>query len=156
MKEPDATCAVCSTVGSMPEYKNPKPTVDCIITLPDDRIVLIRRKNPPEGWALPGGFVDEGEPLHKAAIREAKEETGLDVELLEQFFTYSDPSRDPRQHTVSTVYLARAKGTPEGADDAAEARPFKLTELPSPLAFDHATILADYQRYLRTGERRKL
>jgi len=140
----------------MPEYKNPKPTVDCIIALPDGRIVLIRRKNPPAGWALPGGFVEEGEALHHAAIREAKEETGLDVELLEQFFTYSDPSRDPRQHTLSTVYLARAQGEPLGADDAAEARAFALTELPAPLAFDHGVILADYQRFLRTGERRKL
>jgi 8-oxo-dGTP diphosphatase len=140
----------------MPEYKNPKPTVDCIITLPDDRIVLIRRKNPPEGWALPGGFVEEGEPLHTAAAREAKEETGLDVELTEQFFTYSDPSRDPRQHTITTVYLAKAKGDPAGASDASEARAFPLDGLPKPLAFDHATILEDFQRYLRTGQRRKL
>lgn len=140
----------------MPAYKNPKPTVDCIITLPDDRIVLIRRSNPPLGWALPGGFVEEGEPLHVAAAREAKEETGLDVELIEQFFTYSDPKRDPRQHTLSTVYLARAKGSPRGGDDAAEAQAYPLDKLPEPLCFDHGTILEDYKRYLRTGQRRKI
>jgi 8-oxo-dGTP diphosphatase len=140
----------------MPEYKNPKPTVDCIIALPDERIVLIRRSNPPLGWALPGGYVDEGEALHVAAAREALEETGLEVELLQQFFTYSDPSRDPRQHTLSTVYLARAKGEPKGGDDAAEARAFRLDALPQPLCFDHGTILDDYQRFLRTGERRKI
>jgi 8-oxo-dGTP diphosphatase len=140
----------------MPEYRNPTPTVDCIIELPGDRVVLIRRRNPPEGWALPGGFVDEGEPLHAAAAREALEETGLRVALEEQFFTYSDPSRDPRKHTVSTVYIGRAEGEPKGADDAAEARAFTLDALPSPIVFDHATILADYRRYRRTGERRKL
>jgi 8-oxo-dGTP diphosphatase len=80
----------------MAPYKNPTPTVDCIIELPGERLVLIRRKNPPLGWALPGGFVDEGERLDQAAVREAKEETGLDVEVEEQFFTYSDPKRDPR------------------------------------------------------------
>lgn len=140
----------------MPEYKNPKPTVDAIIELPGERIVLIRRKNPPLGWALPGGFVDEGERLDLACVREAKEETGLDVQLLEQFFTYSDPRRDPRQHTISTVYLARADGTPKGADDAAEAEAFAIDALPQDLCFDHGEILADYLRYRRTGERRKL
>lgn len=140
----------------MAEYRNPVPTVDCIIELPGERVVLIRRKNPPLGWALPGGFVEEGEPLHVAAVREAKEETGLTVQLLEQFFTYSDPARDPRKHTVSTVYLARAEGEPQGADDAAEARAFPLDALPAPLAFDHGTILADYLTYRRTGVRRKL
>lgn len=140
----------------MPEYKNPKPTVDAIIELPGNRIVLIRRKNPPLGWALPGGFVDEGEPLDRACVREAKEETGLDVELLEQFFTYSDPRRDPRRHTISTVYLARANGTPKGADDAAEAQAFSVDALPKDLCFDHGEILGDYLRYRSTGERRKL
>lgn len=140
----------------MASYKNPIPTVDCIIELPGERVVLIRRKNPPLGWALPGGFVDEGERLDVAAAREAKEETGLDVELVEQFFTYSDPSRDPRKHTVSTVYLCRARGEPAGADDAAEARAFPLDGLPEELCFDHGTILADYLAYKRTGQRRKL
>ncbi|XXF75912.1 NUDIX hydrolase [Myxococcaceae bacterium GXIMD 01537] len=140
----------------MPDYKNPTPTVDCIIELPGERIVLIRRANPPIGWALPGGFVDEGEPLHAAAVREAKEETGLDVELVEQFFTYSDPRRDPRKHTLSTVYIGKAHGEPQGSDDAAEARTFTLDALPPDLCFDHGDILADYRTYKRTGQRRKL
>lgn len=140
----------------MASYKNPLPTVDCIIELPGERIVLIRRKNPPLGWALPGGFVNEGERLDVAAAREAREETGLEVELVEQFFTYSDPQRDPRKHTLSTVYLCRARGEPVGADDAAEAKTFPLDALPRELCFDHGTILADYLAYKRTGQRRKL
>ena len=140
----------------MADYKNPVPTVDCIVELPGERVVLIRRKNPPLGWALPGGFVDEGERLDVAAVREVKEETGLDVELVEQFFTYSDPSRDPRRHTLSTVFIGRARGEPQGADDAAEARAFPVDTLPRELCFDHGTILADYLRYRRTGQRRKL
>ncbi|MCY1015323.1 NUDIX hydrolase [Pyxidicoccus sp. MSG2] len=140
----------------MAEYRNPKPTVDCIIELPGERIVLIRRKNPPVGWALPGGFVDEGEALDTAAAREALEETGLKVKLVEQFFTYSDPKRDPRQHTMSTVYLATAEGEPKGLDDAAEAKTYSLDALPKDLCFDHATILSDYRTYKRTGQRRKL
>ncbi|WP_224369255.1 NUDIX domain-containing protein [Hyalangium versicolor] len=138
------------------QFKNPTPTVDCIIELPGERIVLIRRANPPIGWALPGGFVDEGEPLHAAAVREAKEETGLTVELIEQFFTYSDPKRDPRKHTMSTVYIGRAQGEPQGADDAAEARAFPVNALPPDLCFDHGTILSDYLAYKRTGQRRKI
>lgn len=140
----------------MPEYRNPTPTVDCIIELPGERIVLIRRAKPPLGWALPGGFVDEGEPLDAAAVREAREETGLKVKLVEQFFTYSDPRRDPRKHTVSTVYIATAEGEPKGADDAAEAGTFPLSALPKDLCFDHGTILSDYLAYKRTGQRRKL
>lgn len=140
----------------MSEHKNPTPTVDCIVELPGERLVLIRRKNPPLGWALPGGFVDEGEPLDAAVVREVKEETGLAVELVEQFFTYSDPKRDPRKHTLSTVYIGRARGEPQGADDAAEARAFSLEALPAELCFDHGTILADYLTYKRTGQRRKL
>lgn len=139
----------------MPGFRNPLPTVDVFIQLPNDRFVLIRRKNPPHGWALPGGFVDEGERLDEAAIREAKEETGLDVELTEQFFTYSDPSRDPRKHTLATVFLARAQGEPAGGDDASEARTFGLDEWPQ-LVFDHGAIVGDVVRYLKTGERRKL
>ncbi|WNG15625.1 NUDIX domain-containing protein [Cystobacter fuscus] len=140
----------------MASYKNPVPTVDCIIELSGERVVLIRRQNPPLGWALPGGFVDEGERLDVAAVREVKEETGLDVELVEQFFTYSDPSRDPRRHTLSTVFIGRARGEPQGADDAAEARAFPVDALPRELCFDHGTILADYLTYKRTGQRRKL
>ncbi len=143
-------------LGVMPEYRNPKPTVDCIIELPGERIVLIRRANPPVGWALPGGFVDEGEPLDVAAVREVLEETGLHVKLSEQFFTYSDPRRDPRQHNISTVYIGSAEGEPQGADDAAEARAFRVDDLPKDLCFDHDTILSDYVTYKRTGQRRKL
>ena len=140
----------------MANYKNPVPTVDCIIELPGERIVLVKRKNPPLGWALPGGFVELGEALHLAAIREAHEETGLSVDLVEQFFTYSDPHRDPRQHTLSTVFIAWAEGDPRGGDDASEARAFQLNDLPKELAFDHATILEDFLAYKRTGKRRKI
>ena len=114
----------------MPEYRNPTPTVDCIVELPGGRIVLVRRAREPLGWALPGGFVDEGETLSHAAVREVQEETGLIVELEEQFFTYSDPARDPRKHTLSTVFIGRAAGEPVGSDDAAEARAFSLEALP--------------------------
>lgn len=140
----------------MPNFKNPTPTVDCIVELPRDRVVLIRRKNPPLGWALPGGFVDEGEPLHRACVREVREETGLEVDLSEQFFTYSDPERDPRKHTISTVYIGWAEGEPRGQDDAAEARAFAVDQLPKELCFDHGTILQDYLAYRRTGKRRKI
>ena len=130
------------------QYRNPFPTVDIIIEIvrPDGRpgIVLIKRKNPPPGWALPGGFVDYGESLERAAVREAKEETTLDVELASQFHTYSEPGRDPRFHTISTVFIARAEGTPKAEDDAAEIGIFTADDLPEPLAFDHALVLADY------------
>jgi len=125
-------------------YRNPLPTVDIIIQTEPDSVVLILRKNPPRQWALPGGFVDEWESLEDAARREAKEETGLDVTLTRQFHTYSDPTRDPRHHTITTVYLAHAEGTPLGEDDAAEARVFPLDALPSELAFDHGDILEDW------------
>ncbi len=129
--------------------RNPIPTVDIIIELQGRGIVLIKRKNPPYGWALPGGFVDYGESLEEAAIREAREETSLEVELLRQFHTYSDPGRDPRFHTLSTVFIARAKGEPRPADDATEIGVFKRESLPKDLAFDHARILEDYfeERY---------
>ncbi len=125
-------------------YKNPIPTVDIIIEIESKGIVLIKRKNPPYGWALPGGFVDYGESLEEAAVREAKEETDLDANLIEQFHTYSDPRRDPRQHTISTVFTAKATGKPRPADDAARAGIFTEENLPSPLAFDHQRILEDY------------
>lgn len=122
--------------------KHPIPTVDLIIRV-GGGIVLVRRRFPPLGWALPGGFVDAGESLETAAEREALEETGLAVRLGRQFHTYSDPARDPRRHTLSTVFLADAEGEPRGGDDAAEARIFPPGELP-PLVFDHARIIADY------------
>jgi ADP-ribose pyrophosphatase YjhB (NUDIX family) len=134
-------------------YRNPVPTVDVIVEVAG-RIVLIRRKNPPHGWALPGGFVDYGETLAAAARREAREEIDLDVELVELFHCYSDPRRDARGHTVSTVFIGRAPAgaTPRAGDDAAGLALFGLDELPD-LAFDHATILADYAAYRATGRR---
>ncbi|MGE5188926.1 MAG: NUDIX domain-containing protein [Gemmatimonadota bacterium] len=132
--------------------KGPAATVDVIIEV-GDRIVLIRRKNPPPGWAIPGGFVDDGETAENAAVREAAEETGLAVTLTALLGVYSDPARDPRRHTISTVYVGRAEGTPSGRDDAAEARLCAEGDLPSPLAFDHARILADYFLYKKTGRR---
>jgi 8-oxo-dGTP diphosphatase len=140
----------------MTDFRNPAPTVDVVILLTGDRVVLVRRKNPPRGWAIPGGFVDEGERLDLAAAREAAEETGLSVTLLEQFHSYSDPARDRRRHTISTVYLATAAGQPRGGDDAAEARAFAWNALPDPIVFDHREILADVRRYLLTGARRRL
>lgn len=136
-------------------YRNPAPTVDVVIETPAG-LVLVRRARPPLGWALPGGFVDEGETVEETAAREAREETGLDVELIEQFAVYSDPRRDPRKHTLSVVFLARAAGTPRGGDDAAEARAFPPGALPGPLCFDHARILADVARYRATGLRPRL
>lgn len=134
------------------KFRNPFPTVDIIIEidLPDARntgrhsIVLISRKNPPYGWALPGGFVDYGESLENAAVREAREETSLDVDLVRQFHSYSEPSRDPRHHTITTVFIARASGYPRAADDAREAAVFTPENLPDDMAFDHRKILMDY------------
>lgn len=125
-------------------YQNPLPTVDIIIEVETGGIVLIRRKNPPFGWALPGGFVDYGESLEEAAIREAKEETNLEVKLEKQLHTYSDPRRDPRHHSISTVYIAKAKGRPEARDDALEIGIFNASNLPEEIAFDHRFILEDY------------
>ena len=125
-------------------YQNPIPTVDIIIEVGRNGIVLIKRKNPPYGWAIPGGFVDYGESLEKAAVREAKEETSLDVKLVKQFHTYSDPKRDPRHHSISTVYIAKAKGVPKAKDDALEIGIFDESNLPDEIAFDHRLILKDY------------
>ena len=124
-------------------YRNPVPTVDIIITY-DGGIVLIERRNPPFGWALPGGFVDYGESLEAAAVREAREETGLEVVLTGQFHTYSDPGRDPRQHTISTVFTAVGHGRLQAGDDAARAAIFSPENLPAEIAFDHRQILKDY------------
>jgi 8-oxo-dGTP diphosphatase len=141
----------------MTDHKNPFPTVDIIIEVErkDGRpgIVLVERIFPPFGWALPGGFVEYGESLEEAAIREAKEETSLDIELVEQFHTYSDPGRDPRFHTISTVYIATARGRPRARDDARNTGIFTEEDRPRPLAFDHERILADYWRKRYAGKR---
>uniref|UniRef100_A0A7V6CDU9 inositol-phosphate phosphatase n=1 Tax=Thermodesulfobacterium geofontis TaxID=1295609 RepID=A0A7V6CDU9_9BACT len=138
-----------------PEYfkpqKNPFPTVDIIIEV-EDKIVLIYRKNPPFGWAIPGGFVDYGETLESAAVREAKEETNLDIELLYLLGCYSDPKRDPRFHTITTVFVAKGKGELKAKDDAKLAKLFKIEEIPwDDLAFDHAKILKDYLKRKENG-----
>ena len=140
-------------------YRNPVPTVDIIIELidrPQPAIVLIERLNPPPGWAIPGGFVDYGEAVETAAQREALEETGLQVELIEQFHVYSDPDRDPRQHTLSVVFLATAKGEPKAGDDAKTLGVFELWRLPNNLCFDHDRILRDYWYYRQYGIRPRL
>ena len=126
--------------------RNPFPTVDIIIELEDKdgEIVLIERKNPPHGWALPGGFVDWGESLEEAAVREALEETSLQVTLKRQFHAYSEPDRDPRHHTITMVFVATAFGSPKAADDAMNLGIFTAETLPSPIVFDHAGILRDY------------
>jgi 8-oxo-dGTP diphosphatase len=123
--------------------RNPFLTVDAIIEI-NGGVVLIRRKNPPPGWAIPGGFVDYGETLEDAVVREMKEETSLDVKLIRQFHTYSDPDRDPRHHTVSTIFIATASGTPRAEDDAADIGIFTRNNLPEDIAFDHRQILEDY------------
>ena len=149
-------CPHCG--GTVEKFRNPLPTVDVIIEIPKvegvsqgpeqepKRIVLINRKNPPFGWALPGGFVDYGESLETAAKREALEETSLRIELICQLGAYSDPERDPRQHTISVVFVARGSGRPEAADDADAVGVFSRDEIPQTLAFDHARILQDYFR----------
>lgn len=127
----------------METKRNPVPTVDVIIEY-NNGIVLVKRRNPPPGWAIPGGFVDYGESLEAAAVREAREETGLEVELLRQFHTYSNPERDARFHTITTVYIGRGKGELRAGDDAGEAALFRRSSLPEDLAFDHRDILRDY------------
>ncbi|BHH84560.1 NUDIX domain-containing protein [Desulforhopalus sp. 52FAK] len=133
-------CPHCQ--GDIKIYRNPIPTVDIIIEI-EDKIVLIERKNPPHGWALPGGFVDYGESYETAAVREAEEETTIKVTNLQQFKTYSNPDRDPRQHTASTVFIATGTNNPIAADDALKAELFSEDNLPE-LVFDHQEILKDY------------
>jgi len=136
------SCPHCG--GAVEKYRNPMLTVDIIIEVEEKGIVLIKRRNPPLGWAIPGGFVDYGESLERAAVREAREETSLDVTLRYQLGAYSDPRRDPRHHTVSVVYVAGAEGTPRAGDDAGGIGIFHRQSLPDSLAFDHRKILEDY------------
>ena len=134
------------------KYRNPTPTVDILIEF-QGGIVLIERERPPHGFAIPGGFVDEGESVEQAAIREAKEETSLDVELTDLLYVYSDPRRDPRQHTLSTVFLAKGHGELEAGDDAKKVMILKPgMEVPA-LVFDHGAIYQDYLRFKQTGQR---
>ncbi len=140
----------------MSTFRNPIPTVDIIIEMsdrPHRPVVLIQRRNSPYGWAIPGGFVDYGESVEAAALREAEEETSLAIELIEQFHVYSDPRRDPRKHTLSVVFLAEAMGQGEAADDALALDFFYPWSFPPDLCFDHGQILKDYQRYRYHGLR---
>ncbi|HHP7230655.1 MAG TPA: NUDIX domain-containing protein [Xenococcaceae cyanobacterium] len=140
-------------------YRNPAPTVDIIIELidlPHRPIILIERNNAPHGWAIPGGFIDYGESAETAAMREAKEEVSLDVELVEQLGVYSDPKRDPRKHTLAIAYIATAQGKPTAADDAKSVGIFHQWEIPENLCFDHDRILQDYWRYRNYGIRASL
>ena len=137
-------------------YRNPAPTVDLVIEMidrPHRPIILVERLNPPHGWALPGGFVDYGEAVEAAAVREAHEETNLNVKLIEQFQVYSDPKRDARKHTLSIVFIASATGEPTAQDDAKSLKIVNPWEVPSNLCFDHDQILQDYWRYRHYGHR---
>jgi ADP-ribose pyrophosphatase YjhB (NUDIX family) len=146
MKGKRILCPQCG--NEVFRYESPVPTVDIIIKVESEvgekGIVLIYRRNQPRAWALPGGFVDYGETVEQAAVREARDETGLEIESAYQFHTYSDPRRDPRRHTISTVFIAKASGRPRAGDDAEQAGIFGEENLPSPLAFDHEKILRDY------------
>jgi ADP-ribose pyrophosphatase YjhB (NUDIX family) len=140
MKE-TLSCPACGTKVS--EFRNPFPTVDIIIRVKEG-IVLIKRKNYPKGWAIPGGFIDYGESAEDAALREAKEETSLKVKNLKLFGVYSDPDRDPRHHTLSVVFTAKGHGKQKAGDDAKDIGVFTEDSLPEDLAFDHEKILRDY------------
>lgn len=133
--------------------KTPELTVDAIIEMENGGVVLVKRKYPPPGWAIPGGFVDPGESLLEAVKREALEETGLEIKVMELFHVYSRPWRDPRGDTVSAVYYCRARGKPIGGDDAARAEVFTEGALPEKIAFDHSEILRQFFHWKKTGQR---
>lgn len=141
-------CPHCQT--PLDAWKQPHLAADVVIEDAAGSVLLIRRRNPPHGWAIPGGFVDYGETLEEAARREMQEETGLDVVLIGQFHTYSDPARDPRHHTVTIVFHGRRRDEgqePCAGDDALEARFFRLDALPELLVFDHPRVLDDFRRW---------
>jgi 8-oxo-dGTP diphosphatase len=145
------TALACPTCGTeIRAYRNPFPTVDIVIEV-QNGILLIERRNEPYGWALPGGFVDYGESLEDAAVREAREETSLEVSDLRLVGCYSDPRRDARMHTISTVFAAIGHGVPAAGDDAAGLKIFHPDHLPDQLCFDHAAILKDYLRKKQQG-----
>ncbi|MFH0959268.1 MAG: NUDIX hydrolase [Pseudomonadota bacterium] len=140
-------CPNCGSIISV--FRNPLPTVDIIIKV-EGGVVLVRRKNPPYGWALPGGFIDYGESAEDAAIREAKEETSLEISDPKLLSVYSAPNRDPRYHTISTVFVATGKGIPRAGDDAAQIQVFGQNNFPADLAFDHNKILDDFLKTQKT------
>lgn len=141
----------CPTCGAaVKSYRNPIPTVDIIIEM-NGGIVLIGRKNPPLGWALPGGFVDYGETVEAAAIREAREETSIRIGDLQLLGCYSDPARDSRQHTLSIVFVAKGEGQPQAGDDALDIAIFSRDALPEKLCFDHDLIIRDYLQRFSVG-----
>jgi ADP-ribose pyrophosphatase YjhB (NUDIX family) len=139
------SCPHCG--GIVETYRNPFPTAD-VVVIRNGAVLLIRRKNPPEGYALPGGFIDYGETAEAAAVRELAEETGLEALSLQLLGVYSDPNRDPRFHTLTVVFIGQVEGTLKAGDDAAEAQWFPLTRLPEPIAFDHRQIIADAVNFL--------
>lgn len=139
----------CGKCGNQWEvWNNPIPTVDALIEIYDKNeykgIVLIDRKNYPYGWAIPGGFMDYGESAETTAVREAQEETGLQVEITGLLGFYSDPDRDPRHHTVTAAYVCRASGIPKAGDDAKDAKIFAPDKIDVQLAFDHKKVICDY------------
>ncbi len=138
------TCPECGAEQKI--YSGPSATVDAIIEY-EGGIVLIERQNEPFGWALPGGFVDEGESVETAVVRETLEETSLELSDIKLLNVYSDPQRDPRQHTLSVVFVGQGEGLLRASDDAANAEVFSLDQLPANLCFDHAQILSDYRSW---------
>ncbi|MCB9358008.1 MAG: NUDIX hydrolase [Calditrichaeota bacterium] len=136
-------CPSCN--ARVTTYKNPFPTAD-VVCIRENKVLLILRRNPPAGWALPGGFIDYGESAEDAAIRELREETGLVAGPLKLVGVYSKPGRDPRFHTLTVVYKSSATGDLQAGDDAAEACWFDLGALPDQIAFDHRQIISDAKR----------
>lgn len=122
-----------------------------LIDYPDRPVVLIERRYEPLGWAIPGGFVDVGECIEQAAVREALEETCLKIKIIALLGIYSDPRRDHRGHTITAVYVAEAHGKPEAADDAKNLVISHPDSLPAPLVFDHALVMSDYRRFRSSG-----